>query len=276
MLKEIAENPTSLKFEKYVVLDPSSLIESCPLSTKSEFWVELESQHTLKNTVVCLFVQDQSVLSSKLAEELNKLEPFSLENPDDVRTLLRYSSQVSPGTLYKLDEVKKHLEDKSDELMIELNQLVSTGRLKLDKLAQIRIVPKEMTYFSRFDGITFDDLREYFRLDTNGAAWILNNLQENGVLELETVKMMRFTRDNDKWESHVRSLLKDDAKPPTEGSSNEFKLLYKNAGALQTIKNTSRILNVSKDVIKSFCKVPDDTLDAFYSYLENEKILGNA
>lgn len=158
MLNEISNDPTTMSFDKCVVLEPSALLEKCPLSTKSDFWAELNMQHTLSDQVICLIVPDKSQLSAELAEHLGNLEIYSIDaNSDDTRTLLRYSSEVAEATLYKMEDVKNALTGKQ-ELMDEVSKQVNNGVLKLDKFAQILIVPENMGYFSRFDGITLDDL----------------------------------------------------------------------------------------------------------------------
>ena len=268
----MSEDPTSLISDNRTVLNTSSLIDKCPLSSKSDFWLELEAQHIVRDQVICLMVSDFSLLSKELSQHLKTLKPYTIDNPDDIRTLLRYSSEATESVLYKIEDIN-NIVDKNSKLWTEINELVNSGGLKLDKLAQILIVPETMTYFSKFDGVTLEDLKVFFNLDNRGAAWILNTLEHNGILKLETVQMMRLTSDSSKWETLVRSHLNKDAKPPQKNDSIELKLMYANAGYLQRIKNDTRLLNVSKEVIQSFCKLTQGTLDQFYDHLVKEKLL---
>lgn len=230
MLNEILNDPTSLAYDKYIVLDPSTLLDKCPLATKSDFWAELNMQKTLHEQFTCLIVKDTSQLSAELVKELNKLTPYLIDNnSDDTRTLLRYSSDLGESTLYKMEDVKNVFIGKQ-ELMYEINKHVNSGVLKLDKLAQILIVPETMGYFSRFDGITLDDIKEFFHLKNSEAAWVLNMLTLKGVLALESVQMMRITTNSQKWETLVRLHLKEDAIPPKDTDPIELRLIYANAG----------------------------------------------
>ena len=270
MIKRLAEDPVSLVYDDHIVLDQIQLLEYCPLSTKSEFWAELEAQKALMDSVVCLAIKDWSVLSTDLTKHLKKLSPYTVRNNDEARTLLRYSSDVELGTLYKIDEIQKTMADKPD-LMNEINKLIDSEVLKFDKFSRILIVPEDMAYFSDFDGVTIDDLEEFFNLDNHGAAWILNILEENGILKCQTVKMARFISNSEKWTSLVRAHLEPNAEPKENDLIS--KILYENAGILQKIKNNRKILNLTKDVIGEFCKMPDEneeTLSKFYTFLQKE------
>ena len=273
MLAKISRDSASVVFENHTVLDPAILNENCPLSTKSEFWAELEVQNALLDTEIYLLVPDVRVLSQELLEQFKKLKPFSMNNQkQETKSLLRYSNETSINTLYKLDDVKSLIET-NPNIMKEINQLVDKQVLKLDKLSTILVVPEDMTYFSSFDGVTLDDLKDFFNLSKQGAAWILNMLEESGVLILETVKMMRFTTNTSLWERLVRSQLKNKAPMPKETDPIELKLLYNKAGSLQQIKDNRKLLNVSKDVISRFCQITEENLEKFYSYLQKENIL---
>lgn len=281
MINQISNDPTSLVFEGHIVLDQASLVQKCPLATKSDFWIELEMQKTIRGTVVYLLVQDSAKMSKELRENLDQIRPISFDNPDDVRTMLRYSSEpigLADSKLYKLADVNKSLESSknSNALKSELCDLVECGSLKIDKLAQIVIVPDAMTYFSRFDGVTLDDLESFFKLDGNvdGALWILNRLQESGVLERQTVQMTRLTRDDNIWKSLVECHLGKNAKSPAKEDSKQLKLMYEYAGLLSEIRNEPRYLNITKELLKSHCKITlNDDIDMLHAHLESEKIL---
>ncbi len=142
-------------------------------------------------------------------------------------------------------------------------------------MAKIRIIREHISYFSNFDGIKLDDLSDYFNLsehDEYGAAWLLNMLQEENLLKVQSVEMMRFTQDEKKWQEHVRCHLEESEEDNKVKQINEndelLKLLSEYAAQLQQIKNEEQILNVSDEVIKSFCNIKDDkTLEKFYNYL---------
>jgi hypothetical protein len=261
LIKRLSEDPASLFYENHTVLDQAQLIEHCPLSTKSEFWVELEAQNVLYDPVVCVAINDWSVISPELTELLKNQNAYIDKNNDEARTLLRYSSEVELGALYKLEEVQEAIKDKPS-LITELNKHVDNEAIKLDKFSRILIVPEDLTYFSDFDGVTLDDLKEFFDLDDQSAAWIMNILEETGVLKLQIVQMTRFTTNNQIWTNNNMELL-------------ESKLLIENAGILQAIKDNRKILNVTKEVIGQFCRIPDgpekeQTLDKFYTYLQKK------
>lgn len=270
MLNRIVKDPGTLFFENHPVLDRAILVKNCPLSNKSEFWVELEAQHSLFNTEMYALVPDPSVLSQELAKQFQKLDPFTISSGNaETKTLLRYSNE-SITTLYKLENVKGI---KDPKLVLELDQLVARECIKLDKLATILIIPEEMNYFSRFDGITLDDLKSYFKLNNQGAIWILNILQESGVLLQQTVKMMRLTINDSKWEKTIRAQLVKDAKKPLETEPIEIRLLYSKAGVLQLLKENNKLLNVNEEVIRIFCELNEEDAKKFFAYLTNENII---
>ena len=253
------------------------ILEKFPLSSKGEFWAELEQQGVLYDTAFYLVVSDRTLLSAQSQKLLDILTPFTPTDPEEVRTLLRYSEEMDVGTIYKLNDIKKITEENS-KFNDEINQLLSSGKFKLDKISKILIIPEQISYFSDFDGVTTDDFREYFNLTPQGAGWILNTLQENGVLMLQSVQMVRFTTDKARWEKLVRAQLSTDTKAPNDKDSLELKLLYENAGTLQQLKDSRKLLNITQDVINHYCRVPpecnkDEALTKFYAYLTREKVL---
>ncbi|CAF1126244.1 unnamed protein product [Didymodactylos carnosus] len=273
----MSKDPTSQVFEDHTVLDRALLLDKCPLSTKSEFWVELEQQNALYNTDMYLVVHDQSSLSEEVLEKLRQFKPHSVTNADKAKTLLRYSSEINMGAMYKLSDVEKAVGN-DEKLKNEIYQLVDKGTLKLDKLANILIIPERMSYFSDFDGVTTQDLKEFFHLENHGAGWIMNILQENGVLQLQTVSMTRLTSNDKIWKECVRAHLEENAKKPEEKDPIEWKLLYNNAGILQQIKDNRKLLNVTEEVLDRYCKIPselnrEETIKKFNIYLTEKKIL---
>ncbi|CAF1681022.1 unnamed protein product, partial [Adineta ricciae] len=270
LINEISKDPTSLAFNDYIVLDRASLLDKCPLSTKSDFWFELKVQQTLYNADVYLMIIDQSVLSKELLEKFKQLKPYSLTDPKQIKTLLRYSDETKMDQMYKLRDVEALLE-KNETLKSEIYQHVDKGKLKLDKLANVLIIPERMSYFSDFDGVTIDDIKEYFHVDDDGVKWIMSILQQNEILKLQTVQMTRLTSDQNTWQRSVRSHLEKDAKPPAESARIELKLLYQNAGRLQQIKDHRKLVNVTEEVIAAYCEVPskpdkEETIKRFYTY----------
>ena len=273
----MSKDPSSLLFEDHSVLQRPLILENCPLSSKSEFWTELEQQNALYDTDFYLLIQDQSALSNEALQIFDILKPYLLTNPEQARTLLQYSNMVDISAMYKFSEVQD-LMAKNKKFNDEVNELIEKEKVKLDKIANILIIPKDISYFSRFDGVTADDLKQYFNLTDQGAGWILNYLRENGILQLQTVKMTKLTSNNETWTSLVRSHLKDGAPQPKETDPLELKLLYNNAGTLQQVKDNTKLLNVTEEVIQFYCQVPPNTdkqeaLKKFYAYLNEKNIL---
>ncbi|CAF1664350.1 unnamed protein product [Rotaria magnacalcarata] len=277
LIGQISKDPTSVTFENHTVFDRAMLLEKCPLSTKSKFWTELEQQKALYNADIYLIVQDQSSLSKEFLEKLTPLKPYSVTNLDEMKTLLRYSDETTMDRMYKLSDVENSIGD-NQNLKDEIYQLVDKRILKLDKLANILIIPDRMSYFSDFDGVTTDDFKEFFHLDNHAAGWIMNMLQENGILQLQTIQMTRLTSDNKIWSQLVRIHLEKDAKKPIENDPIELKLLYDNAGILQQIKDNHKLLNVTEQVIDLYFRIPsklkrEETVKKFYTYLAEKNIL---
>jgi hypothetical protein len=145
-------------------------------------------------------------------------------------------------------------------------------------MAKVLVVPGYMSYFSNFDGVKVDDFKEFFNLNDHGAGWIMNKLQENGILQLQTIQMTRCTLNNDKWANLVRVHLKPKAKEPKEEEPMELKLLFKHAGDLQRIKDNTKLLNVTEEVIAFYCKISiendkEEIAKKFYNYLIKQNIL---
>ncbi|UJR11290.1 hypothetical protein I4U23_015471 [Adineta vaga] len=276
-IDRMSKDPTSQVFEKHTVIDQDLLLDKSPLSTKSEFWIELEQQNTLYNTDIYLVVHNQSLLSKEILEILSKLKPHSITDADEAKTLLRYSSEVNLGTMYKLSDVQKEIEN-NEKLKNEIYQLVDRGTLKLDKLASILIIPERISYFSNFDGVTKEDMKEFFHLENHGVTWIMNILQENGVLQLQTINMKRLTSDDNIWKQHVRAHLEENAEKPEEKDPIEVKLLYENAGILQQIKDNTKLLNITEGVLNRYCNITEgldreETVKKFSIYLIEKNIL---
>lgn len=273
----MSKDSSSLSFENYTVLQRPSILEKCPLSSKGDFWVELEQQNALYETEFYLIIQDESILSEEARKIFKILTPFMMTDCQQVKTLLQYSNDKIVGKMYKFREVE-NLMSHNETFRDEVNELMEKENLKLDKLSKILIIPEHMSYFSNFDGVVTDDLKQYFNLTNQGAAWILNYLQEHGILQLETVQMTRFTSNNETWTKLVRIHLKKEAKEPKNDDPLELKLLFKNAGILQQIKDDPKLLSVTEDMIDSYCQVLPNTdkLEAvkkFYAYLNEQKIL---
>lgn len=273
----MTNDPYTQKFDNHIVFQKPMILEKFPLSSKGEFWAELEQQGALHDTAFYLVVSDRTLLSKSSQELLDILTPYAPTNPADVRTLLRYLEEKDVGTIYKFTDVEKIIEE-NGKFGDEINQLLRSGKFKLDKMSQILIVPEKISYFSDFDGVTTDDFREYFNLTPHGAGWILNTLQENGVLMLQSVQMVRLTADKARWAKFIRAQLSSDAKQPDDKDSLEMKLLYENAGILQQLKDNHKLLNITQDVINRYCRVPkecnkDETLKKFFTYLNQQKIL---
>ena len=76
MINQISKDPTSQAFEGHIILDQTSLVQKCPLATKSDFWVELEMQKTVQGTIVCLLVQNSSKMSEELRKHVDHLKPI--------------------------------------------------------------------------------------------------------------------------------------------------------------------------------------------------------
>ena len=224
-----------------------------------------------------MVTQDKSLINKEVLEAFDKLKPYSITDPEEAKTLVRYSNDTNIGIMYKLKNVED-LFDKNQNLKEELHKLVDKGSLKLDKMAKILIIPEQMSYFSDFDGVTTDDLKEFFDLSNHSAGWIMNRLQENGILVLKTVEMIRCTTNNEIWEELVRIHLKPNSKKAKDEDSMEFKLLFENAAALQRIKDNNKIFNVTREVIAAFCEISTETdeektIKKFHNYLINKKIL---
>lgn len=277
MIDRITKDPSTSFFENYAVLDRISLLEKCPLSTKSEFWAELQQQKALYDTEICLAVYDRSVLSEESLNLLDQLKSCSSFDPDEAKNLLRYSSDINMGTIYKLRDIENIM--KNNEIFKkEIQDLVEDKKLKLDKIGKILVVPESLSYFSDFDGVTTDDLKDFFNLNQYGAGWIMNQLQQHGILQLQTVLMTRLTANNEQWEKLVRIHLSNNPKKIEKTDPIELKLLSINAGVLQRIKDNRKLLNVTEDVLNQFCQIPDnldrtETIKKFYKYLAEQNIL---
>lgn len=88
-------------------------------------------------------------------------------------------------------------------------------------------------------------------MEKSEGAWILNMLTIKGVLALETVEMMRLTTDCTKWESLVRSHLKQNAVPPKDTDPIELRLMYENAGKCFSFLSCANISKFPKKHEKS-------------------------
>ena len=177
----MTNDPCTQKLDNRVVFQKPMILEKFPLSSKGEFGAELEQQGVLYDTAFYLVVSDRTLLSQQSQELLDILTPFAPTDPAEVRTLSRYLEEKDVGTIYKFTDVEKIMEE-NGKFSEEINQLLRSGKFKLDKMSKMLIIPGKISYFSDFDGVTTDDFRDYFNLTPRGAGWILNTLQENDVL----------------------------------------------------------------------------------------------
>ena len=273
----MSKDPSSVFFENYNVLDRSLILKHCPLSTKSDFWAELEQQKALHNTEIHLIIEDKSVLSEEARQAFDQLKPYENVDPTDARILVRYSSETNVGTVYKLQDAE-NLSGNRQKFKDEMNRLIDKGSVKLDKMATVLIVPGDISYFTAFDGVTTDDLKEFFHLTDHGAGWILNMLRSNGILQLQSVQMIRLTTNEETWKKLVRMHLEKNAKKPEKEDPIEVQLLFGNAGVLQQLRDNRKLLNVTEEVIASCLQVPPGVNETemakkFYTYLTEKQLL---
>ena len=149
-----------------------------------------------------------------------------------------------------------------------MEQLIESNVLKHDWIGQLNVnILHRIGYLDTFDGITTDDIANFFDIDFKSAAWIIDLLIENGVLEHDAMEMHRFTKDDQLWNDRVTIHMNKHQK-------NETNLIAKYADSLTEIKNLPILKNVTKTIIKYYCKISDqDQLCKFFELLKQEKLL---
>jgi hypothetical protein len=121
-----------------------------------------------------------------------------------------------------------------------------------------------MSYFSDFDGLTKDDLKDYFSLDDTGAGWILHILKENQILQLKTVEMKRFDLPN---------ILKKLEEKPKDTDSDELKLVYKDIKVIKELIKNKKLLNITQDLTQFFFKILEEKNKKLYDFSIENKFL---
>uniref|UniRef100_A0AC35FYN1 Chloroplast protein-transporting ATPase n=2 Tax=Panagrolaimus sp. PS1159 TaxID=55785 RepID=A0AC35FYN1_9BILA len=282
LVNSIKNNPQGQSFDDNIVFDKWFIFENAPLSTRGQFWSEMEQQKAFYNTEMFVCVRDKTKLSQTIRNLLEELNPYEIPL-ESLKYTVRYSDEKELGILYKAKAVND-LIGNDEEIRKEFDKEIKNENLKLDKFADILITKDSVGFFSEFDGVTIEDLKEYFNIDLIGATWILNILRDKGCLKLQKLKMTRFTENEKLWNELVRIHLSDNAIKPNDGAETGIKMLFEYAGILQQIKNNNKLLNVTVDIIQHFCNLQfpnndeeneekTNTAQIFYDYLIQQKIL---
>ncbi|KAE9548611.1 hypothetical protein FO519_008177 [Halicephalobus sp. NKZ332] len=171
-----------------LALEKSLMTEKARLSTRSWFFGQLESMGTLFDIEVVLYIDHE--VKGKLPKNFAKINPVKLPNKTESILFVRLSNQEEFGEMYTLKEVNE-LMSVDQESKEELQNLLESGYLKPDKIAKVNVlkIKSGIGFFDEYDGVTLEDLGEFFGIDSKVAAWILSVLEENGVLTHQSLQM---------------------------------------------------------------------------------------
>lgn len=278
-IDNMKNDPRSQTFNKDTELDVNIMIEHAKLSYRIDFWMQLRKlnvfihakenqedseEFELEERIKHVILIDNDY-KEKIPEWLAKLTPVPKPDLETSRYQIRLSNEIEHGLMYDFLDI---LNDCDPKCINEIENLVKSNVLRHDWIGQINTkVLRRIGYLDRFDGITTIDIADFFDIDHESAAWIIDLLIENGVLKRDTVPMHRFTKDEKLWHEKVAIHM-------DKGHKDETNLIIKHADGLVHIRNQKLLKNITTGMIDHFCKIGNrEQLFKFFELLKNEKLL---
>lgn len=157
---------------------------------------ELELEERIKYVLI---VNDD--YKDKIPSWLKQLTPIPKPDPQESRYQIRLSNETEHGLMYDFSEILKSCDKKC---INEIDDLVESNVLKHYWIGQINRSPlRHIGYLDKFEGVTTTDIADYFCVEPESAAWIIDLLMEGGVLKRDTIQIYRFTTDDKLWNDQV-------------------------------------------------------------------------
>ncbi|KAE9551560.1 hypothetical protein FO519_005233 [Halicephalobus sp. NKZ332] len=291
IFNKIKKDLMRTSYDNLLVLDQNVLSNKASLSTRGEFWAQMEYMGALDNSEVILIVNRK--INEELPEFFKGIQKVDIYVEQQTPFFIRFSNSTSiEDEIYYFKDVNEIIKN-NEKWNDEVNRLINCGFLKLDTIAMLNVLTlKRLGYFEKFDGVTTEDLMEYFGIEKSSAKSILHLLVEEGILEYQSFPMKKIDEKHEIWkkikefityeaeeEKKMNSQLDGEEQTPnsiTKKKENPLRDPFKqHCYSLFELKDNEEIINFTSSVVSRYCGISIDSEEEtlFYKYLEEERII---